>query len=269
MCLQSMAENKLTSLEQALGYEFQKKELMIEALTHRSHHHETGDSPQNERLEFLGDAVLDLCITEIVMELSPTTDEGTLSKLRSQLVSQSALHEVALQLNIGPHLRLGKGEELTGGRSRPSLLADAVEALLAAVYLDGGLEIVRSRIRQLWGFALTTQEAAWTSTTRHILTLDHKSRLQEVCQSQSFGTPSYVCQSSQGPDHKKLFTMALVLQGKVLCTALGATKKEASLLAAKSVWDLAEGDSKALVQWLKAQGMMSRHRRSKVEEISR
>mgnify|MGYP006260601481 FL=1 len=129
-------------LEQTLDYKFNDSEFIIEALTHRSHKHEFGDSDHNERLEFLGDAVLDLCVTEMIMWRFRWKDEGHLSKLRSQLVSESALAKAARSIELGSFLRLGKGEEMGGGRDRDSLLADALEAIFGAIYIDSTLSLI-------------------------------------------------------------------------------------------------------------------------------
>jgi ribonuclease-3 len=234
-------------LEQALGYEFKDNKLIIEALTHRSHYHEFGDSSSNERLEFLGDTVLDLVITEELMRLFPQSGEGALSKLRSQIVSERSLSLAAKNIGLGKVLRLGKGEDKSGGRDRDSLLADCLEAVIAAVYLDGGLEEARKMILQKLGLQLPTQSS--TKRSNRFFDRDYKSRLQELCQSFGLGTPNYHCLSTEGPDHKKLFTMSLTVVGVELVKAKGPTKKEATQEAARlCLENLGENpDLKALI----------------------
>ncbi len=249
-----MKTNPLESLEQALGYEFKDQKLITEALTHRSHHHELGDSPHNERLEFLGDAVLDLCITEIIMELSPDRNEGQLSKIRSQLVSQSGLALIAEKIKVGQYIRLGKGEESSGGRTRVSLLADALEAIIAALYQDSGsLSLVKQCIQKLWELD-EEHSPLWNKASKVLLKLDFKSRLQEFCQSVGLGAPHYVCRSSTGPDHCRRFSMAILIGGRELARAEAGTKKEATSQAARALWELFDGDLKVLKHLIQKAG---------------
>jgi ribonuclease-3 len=232
----------LEAVEQGLGYKFSKSGLLIEALTHRSHHHEFGDSFHNERLEFLGDAVLDLCVTELIMELSPMTDEGQLSKMRSQLVSEGALAQVAKTLGLGKAVRLGKGEDQSGGRERESLLADTLEAVIAALYLDGGMDAVKKALPRL-GLISDNLDSGKLEA---LIQRDSKSRLQEICQSLGYGAPTYDCLGSTGPDHQRRFTMALLVGGKEVLRAEGATKKEATQRAAQTLLDQASNETKLL-----------------------
>ena len=218
-------------MEQALGYEFKDNKLIVEALTHRSHFHEFGDSPPNERLEFLGDTVLDLCVTEELMRLFPNLGEGPLSKLRSQIVSERSLSIAAKNLALGKILRLGKGEDKSGGRDRDSLLADCLEAVIAAVYMDGGIEAARRMIVDKLQLAIP--ENINTKKNPKFFDRDYKSRLQELCQSLGLGTPNYHCLSTDGPDHKKFFTMSLSVTGVDLVKGTGPTKKEATQEAAR------------------------------------
>lgn len=255
-----MASSPAGTLEQALDYPFRKPELMIEALTHRSHHHEYGDSFHNERLEFLGDAVIDLCVTEALMAMYPANDEGSLSKMRSQIVSESSLARVAGRLKLGSFVRLGRGEERSGGGARESLLADTFEALIAAVYLDGGLEAARRvLLANLEG--LDTAPTGLEATTEQLLHRDFKSRLQELCQSVALGVPVYKCLESRGPDHQRRFVMALFLKDIELARSEAPTKKEATQLAAKSLLEKV-GTSQALLDHLATFGSGSRRRRS-------
>ena len=242
------------ALEQALGYEFRKTELLTEALTHRSHHHEFGDSFHNERLEFLGDAVLDLCVTELIMEMSPMTDEGKLSKIRSQLVSEAALARAAHRLDLGKAVRLGKGEDQSGGRQRDSLLADTLEAVLAAVYIESGLPAVKSILMHLGVVPRGENLLDPAKTLDDLIQKDSKSRLQEMSQSLGYGAPTYVCQGSTGPDHSRLFTMSLMIQGIEVLRADGPTKKEATQRAAEKLIE-SNPDETSLDGWLRAKGL--------------
>lgn len=257
-----MTKRAFAGLEQALGYEFKNAELITQALTHRSHHHEFGDSFHNERLEFLGDAVLDLCVTEIVMKLSPETTEGDLSKLRSQLVSEASLAKAAAKVDLGAYLRLGRGEDLSGGRRRDSLLADTFEAVLAAIYLDTGLESVKKVIDQIFEVATVEAQSGWGEKSLTLLTQDFKSRLQEICQSAGLGAPTYVCTEVKGPDHLRRFTMALMIQGKVILSCDGLTKKEATQKGAELALEQ-QADKQLLIEWLLSFGLKSKIKYSK------
>jgi ribonuclease III len=250
-----MRAKQLRALEQGLNYEFKTRELIVEALTHRSHHHEFQDSPHNERLEFLGDAVLNLCVSEAIMRLFPSTSEGHLSKLRSQLVSRNALSALARKLDLGAAVRLGKGEDQSGGRERDALLADTFEAVIAAVYMDGGMDAARLVLTGLLN--LGGKELEWSQTSKQLLTRDFKSRLQEFCQSRSFGTPTYECLETSGPDHQRRFIMALMIQGHELLRAPGSTKKEATLKAAEALLNMGQTDEE-LVQYLESKGVKAR-----------
>jgi ribonuclease-3 len=248
-----MKSSEIRDLERALGYEFSEVGLITQALTHRSHHHEQGDCEHNERLEFLGDAVLDLCVTQLVMKYSPTTDEGHLSKLRSQLVSECSLAKAARVLGIGQFVRLGKGEEQSGGRNRDSLLADSMEAILAAIYLDGGLEASSRVVSKVLSIFLKDAEK-WAATSWNLITRDHKSRLQEYCQSLGLGAPTYVCLNSLGPDHEKSFHMGLYIQGILVDKAEAPTKKLATQLAAEKVLEI-ENNGTPLIEFFKSKGL--------------
>jgi ribonuclease-3 len=215
-------------LLERLNYRFQDPSLLDEALTHKSYLNEAPELScrDNERLEFLGDAVLDLMISELFLSRFPEAPEGTLSKLRAKTVSEAALGQVARRLDLGAALRLGRGEELTGGRDKPSLLADALEALIAAVYLDGGLAAARHVA--LPAFAevidnLSRPEAA-----------DHKTELQEICQRDFGGLPAYRVLRESGPDHDKQFDVEIAIRGEVYGVGSGRSKKEAEQKAARS-----------------------------------
>ena len=244
-----MKSEAIRALEQALGYEFKNTELIIEALTHRSHHHEYRDSRHNERLEFLGDAVLDLCMTETVMTVSPTSEEGELSKLRSQLVSERTLAAAARQMDLGKVIRLGRGEDLSGGRERDALLADTLEAIVAAIYLDSDIQTVRHIINEIMGRLVKGKEFLPEALQR-MLSRDFKSRLQELCQSIGYGAPTYECLGTTGPDHQCQFTMAIKIQGTEIIRADGPTKKEATQEAARGFLE-AYGTADTLESFLK------------------
>lgn len=220
----------IQGLQQSLGYKFKRLELITEALTHRSHHHEVNDSSHNERLEFLGDAVLDLCCTEFLMQSAPGHSEGQLSKLRSFLVSEKSLAEAARRLQLGELLRVGRGEEQSGGRARSSLLADTLEAVIGAVYLDGGMEAAKIVVRSVLDLS-DANIVMWDSVLER--QSDFKSTLQEMCQKLGYGTPSYYCKGSDGPDHQREFTMALRILGREFCEARCVTKKNATQKAAE------------------------------------
>lgn len=221
-------KEELRSLEQNLGYTFRDPALLETALTHRSYlngNREHGTN-NNERLEFLGDAYFDAIIGEELFRRLPDTPEGQLTKLRADIVCEHSLAEVAGSLEVGKALLLSNGEEKTGGREKPSILADALEAIFAAVYLDSGIEAVRELILRL--FRGKIQEA---SSGRE--TADYKSRLQEELQKNGPAAIVYTEESETGPAHEKLFTVSVSNFGKKLGTGTGHTKKEAEQNAAK------------------------------------
>ena len=232
-----MSYSFLDEAQQKIGYVFGRRCLLDEALTHKSHVNEAKGKQEkhNERLEFLGDAVLTLIISEYLAATCPDLSEGELSKLKARLVSEVSLAKAARRLELGMLLRLGRGEELTQGREKPSLLANAMEALLAAVYLDGGLEAARTFI--LRTFALELQEV---QTAEGIFaTVDYKTRLQEWCQKQFDTLPNYNIVRESGPDHQKTFEVQLTVRGEVRGVGVGKSKKEAEQMAAKQA--LSEG----------------------------
>ena len=218
---------------QRLDYQFQNPEILRQALTHKSYLPAEKDEyyGNNERIEFLGDAVLDLVISEMLMEEFPELDEGGLSKFRASLVSESGLSKQARTLELGACLLLGRGEEMTGGRKKTSLLADTFEAIMAAIYLDSrethGLSVI---IRVIQGIFLPhlPQDA------EGYITRDYKSELQEHVQ-KIIGVPStYELVEESGPDHEKVFTMAVFIREKECGRGRGASKKLASQLAAEN-----------------------------------
>ncbi|OSC22970.1 ribonuclease III [Mycobacterium vulneris] len=214
----------------ALGVEL-SEELLSLALTHRSYAYEHGGLPTNERLEFLGDAVLGLTITDELYHRHPDRTEGDLAKLRASVVNTQALADVARKLcdgGLGVHLMLGRGEANTGGADKSSILADGMESLLGAIYLDHGIDVAREVILRLFGPLL---DAAPTLGAG----LDWKTSLQELTAARGMGAPSYVV-TSTGPDHDKEFTAVVVLAETEYGTGVGRSKKEAEQKAAAATW---------------------------------
>lgn len=199
-------------------------ELVVLAFTHRSYAYENGGLPTNERLEFLGDAVLGLCVTDSLYRSHPDFSEGQLAKLRASIVNMHALAGVGRAIGLGALLRLGKGEEMTDGRNKPSLLADAVEALLGAIYYEHGLETARRVILQLFGDLIESAPKVGAG-------LDWKTSLQERTASLGLGVPAYRI-AEEGPDHAKQFTATVVVAGEGRGMGHGRTKKEAEQKAA-------------------------------------
>lgn len=217
---------ELHELEDNIGYVFRSRELLVRALSHTSYVNETdGASDSNERLEFLGDAVLELVISHYLYRRYPDWAEGEMTKLRAAVVREPALARRALTRGIGRFLRLGKGEAATGGRTRPSILADAFEALIGAIYLDGGLAAAEAFIQQeLAG------EIADAAAGEH--RLDYKTALQEILQREPAGRLEYSVIDAAGPDHAKIFAVQVTYEGKTLGTGRGRSKKEAEQAAA-------------------------------------
>jgi ribonuclease III len=215
----------------ALGIEL-PDELLTIALTHRSYSYENGGLPTNERLEFLGDAVLGLTITEELYHRHPDRSEGDLAKLRASIVNTHALADVGRGLSpggLGSYLLLGKGEENSGGADKSSILADGVESLLGAIYLEHGITEARAVILRLFSELLDTSPTLGAG-------LDWKSSLQELTVSRGMGAPAYVV-TATGPDHDKEFTATVVVGEAEYGKGLGRTKKEAELKAAAAAWN--------------------------------
>ncbi|WP_099040078.1 ribonuclease III [Mycobacterium neglectum] len=218
------------TLLKALGVDL-PEELLTMSLTHRSYSYENGGLPTNERLEFLGDAVLGLTITEELYHRHPDRNEGDLAKLRASIVNTHALAEVGRQLTsdgLGAYLLLGKGEENSGGAGKASILADGVESLLGAIYLEHGAAIAREVILRLFASLLDTAPTLGAG-------LDWKSSLQELTATRGMGAPSYSV-TSTGPDHDKEFTAMVIIVGAEYGRGVGRTKKEAELKAAAAAW---------------------------------
>ena len=218
----------MQALEAKLGYQFRNRRLLENALMHSSYANErrAAGCVSNERLEFLGDSVLGMVTAEKLYTLFPDMPEGKLSRLRAELVCEQSLHAVALGLGLGEYLLLGKGEAHTGGRERPSILADAVEAIIAAMYLDGGLEVARTFIL---GNVLAGLDAG---VMHHVI--DYKTELQERVQRKADQHLEYRLTGESGPDHNKRFTMAVLLNGAEIGSGTGRSKKEAEQAAAKA-----------------------------------
>ena len=219
------------SLQSLLGYRFKALALLEEALTHSSlvNEQKTAAPQHNERLEFLGDAVLSLVMSEYLASALPQSSEGTLSKLKAQVVSEASLAQVARRLGLGEHLKLGRGEDRSKGREKDSLLADALEAVLAAVHLDGGFEASRTVTCHIFSEELTHIAAQQEQPGAG----DYKTQFQEWCQKRHDALPRYVTVRETGPDHQKLFEVELSIQGEVVGVGSGRSKKEAEQQAAK------------------------------------
>lgn len=223
-----MSEQYIAELENCLGYLFKKKEFLIEALTHRSFSHENPAKTgvYNERLEFLGDSVLGFVMVEYLFLSKNQFTESVMAKTKSYLVKESVLSEIASSISLGKYLRLGKGEEATGGRTKSSLLADAVEAVLGAVYLDGGYKKAKELILRLFKEKIDT---ILSSGEFH----DFKTELQEKTQLLFNTIPEYRMIKQEGVEHKKIFTVEVDIAGKKFGIGYGKSKKEAETIAAK------------------------------------
>ena len=216
----------MKSLEEKLGYTFQDKSLLENALTHSSCANESkGRLHSNERLEFLGDSILGMVVAEHLYRNHPDLPEGELTRTRAALVCEESLVEVAHDLGLGDYLKLGKGEEAGGGRTRPSIRADAVEAVLAAVYLDGGIGSARKIIQKY----ILSREIEGLNSQR-----DYKTALLELVQRESGQSLKYRLTGSEGPDHDKRFFVEVDLNGQPVGAGKGHSKKEAEQMAAKA-----------------------------------
>lgn len=216
----------MKTLEERLGYQFKNRALLENALTHSSYanEHRDGGMSSNERLEFLGDSVLGMVVADHLYREHPNMPEGELTRTRAAMVCEGSLVEVARALELGKYLRLGKGEDAGGGRERPSILADATEAVLAAIYLDGGIAQARRTIRDL---ILGNEEEMSASR-------DYKTALQELVQKESGRKLTYRLVGEEGPDHAKRFAVEVELNGEPLGAGEGRTKKAAEQNAAKA-----------------------------------
>lgn len=216
----------MEALEEKLGYHFENPALLENALTHSSYANENRAKgfQSNERLEFLGDSVLGMIVADYLYRAHPDLPEGDLTRTRAALVCEGSLAEVAQQLDLGSYLKLGRGEDAGGGRTRPSIVADAVEAVLAAVYLDGGIGSARKIIRRF----ILDREAEKGANR------DFKTALQELVQRESGQVLGYRMTGSEGPDHAKVFSVEVDLNGATIGQGRGHSKKEAEQMAAKA-----------------------------------
>lgn len=215
----------LDRLQEALGYQFTNADLLHQALIHRSHLAETTAVVESyERLEFLGDAVLQLAVTEHLHAAHPDLPEGQMAKIRASVVDERTLSALARTFGVGPAVRLGKGEETTGGRDKPSILADATEAILGAVFLDGGWEAARSLVRRHW--VPLVAERVQRPGQR-----DYKTRLQELAQAEGWSLEYRV--QGAGPDHARTFQASAIVDGRQAGRGAGSSKKRAEQAAAR------------------------------------
>src|SRR3954463_12399692 len=219
-------------LQQQIGYTFGDRGILLQSLTHTSHGHEfLQDKPfalrDNERLEFLGDAILDVVVSDILLESFPNANEGQLSKMRAAVVNEKTLAQLAKSINLQDCVRLGKGEAQTGGNEKASILSSTFEALIAAIYLDGGFNAVYPVVRHLFAPMFVEE--------RELMAFyDHKTQLQEIVQARWKVTPTYHLLQTHGPDHAKTFEVEVRMNGRILATAAGNSKKEAEQNAARS-----------------------------------
>ena len=227
-------ENYLAT-ERHIGYEFKNRSFLEQALTHKSFHNENPEISigDNERLEFLGDSVLDLILSEMLMQMFPEADEGTLSKQRAVLVSEVGLVELANELELAKVLTLGRGERRNGGAAKPRLLASVVEAVIGAVYLDADFPICKQVVRKLFCNRLNGDAEALES-------FDAKSHLQAMVQEKMKLVPVYCVDNAHGPDHRKVFEVSVWIDQKKIASGSGKSKKTAEQAAAK----------KAVEQWV-------------------
>ncbi|HCS76310.1 MAG TPA: ribonuclease III [Syntrophaceae bacterium] len=223
---------QLTALQGKLSYTFRNMDLLSTALTHRSYVNENPQSgaSDNERLEFLGDAVLGLCVSDLLMKKHADFDEGTLSKIRSLMVNEKPLADLAAQLGLGDCLLLGRGEEHSGGRAKESLLANALEAVIAAIYLDSSFSKTKTLIRRLMKPLMNDQALAAQS-------FDYKTALQELCQKKYKSAPLYTLLAESGPDHDKIFEIEVAAGDSVREIGRGKSKKDAQKQAAQKAWE--------------------------------
>ncbi len=224
-----MPVGEIAELELTLGHTFRDPRLLVQALTHSSRIPEltAEELPEdNERLEFLGDAVLELLVSEELILVFPAWREGELSKSRARLVNSAAISQAAQRLGLGNYLRLGRGEEKTGGREKPALLADAYEAVLAAIYLDAGLDAARRFVHR----TLTSSSIA--AEAERLGRADYKSTLQEYLQARGIPAGAYAILEEEGPDHAKTFHVEVRIAGEKTAAGSGKTKKEAEQSAA-------------------------------------
>ena len=223
-----MSKQEIEELGSSIGYCFTDKGLLLEAVTHRSFHHENPDkaSSYNERLEFLGDSVLGLVVVEYLFKLEKSYSEAIMSKIKSYIVKEAVLFDAAESISLGAYLRLGKGEKETGGRGKKSILADAMEAVFGAVYIDGGYERARDAVLRLLQNKIDTAVSSEQF-------FDYKTDLQEESQVRFGILPRYMTVKQEGEEHKKIFTVEVYIKGDRFGRGSGKSKKEAETIAAK------------------------------------
>lgn len=214
-------------IEKKINYEFKKKEFLNKALVHRSYCINHPELENNERMEFLGDSILGFCVANYLFNTYKDLPEGELTKIRALVVCEQSLFKLAKNIGLGEEILLGRGEEMTNGRERPSILSDAMEAVFAAVYLDGGIKEANRVI-----LALLQEHIVEAVKNRDVK--DYKTVLQEITQKEYETAPHYSLLKEEGPDHAKVFTVAVSLNEKQLATGVGKSKKEAEKQAAKS-----------------------------------
>jgi ribonuclease-3 len=234
-------KRNLEALNEKLGYTFQETDLLEEAFSHSSYVNERPDLglKDNERLEFLGDAVLDLAISHILMSLFDVANEGDLSKYRASVVNEKGLVQIAKTLGLGDYIHLGKGEELTLGREKPSILANTLEALIGAIYLDAGFSKTKEIVHGLFESLLGKIDSGQ-------MVNDYKSTLQEYTQELYKVRPQYLLLDERGPAHNKTFRVALRLNGEIMAEGEGRSKKEAEQQAAKETYFCLKKEGKGL-----------------------
>ena len=221
-----MNEKKLSALENILGYAFENRELLVQALCHSSYAAEQ-NCGDNERMEFLGDAVLELAVSHCLYTGAPNMQEGSMTKMRAALVCETALVQAAVRLGLPEFLLLGHGEDRAGGRDKPSIVSDALEAVIGSIYLDGGLDAAKTFVR-----AHVTPQNLSAAGAAAIFT-DHKTRLQELVQKQNPAAKiEYLLLGADGPEHKRSFTMGVEVNGQRLGEGSGASKQSAGQAAA-------------------------------------
>jgi ribonuclease-3 len=221
-------KKKLNKLETILGYTFQNTGIINQALTHTSYINEenSGITLDNERLEFLGDAVINFVVSDYIYHLQPELDEGKLAKLKAVVVSESVLARQAKSIKLGDFLRLGKGELRSGGANRASILGDSFEAVIGALYLDGGIAVAQT-------FVLSQLQSTIDAVLQDTYTKDYKSLLQELAQSECGTTPKYEVVRQSGPDHNKVFVVKVIIKDIDFGMGKGKSKKEAEQKAAR------------------------------------
>ncbi|MBP3792910.1 MAG: ribonuclease III [Ruminococcus sp.] len=227
-----MNENEtIKEFQEKIGYKFKNEKLIIEALSHSSYANECKKQRKNnERLEFLGDSVLSVIVSDYIFEHFKHLPEGELTKLRASLVCEQALFDFSKKIDLGKYIFLGKGEEITGGRERPSIVSDAFEAVIAAIYLDGGLKVASRYV-----LSFIPEDVKPHSVVSFV---DYKTALQEIIQKNPEEKVEYVLTDESGPDHDKKFTVNVMLNSNVIGTGIGKSKKSAEQNAAKEALSL-------------------------------